>query len=423
MARDFFPPVPPTRGVRPTPGDAVVAVLAVALDLLAYFAPGEESTGAPVTVLGVLLVTVALVPLLFRRHHPGRAFGAVLAVQLAGNLGLVVDPGEPMSNTYGAAVTVGLYTVARYSGRRAVALGVVATAPVQLARYWHQDVGSIGMGVTDVLVTPCLLVAVGLAVRQWQWQLDINRKLLADRAVTEERRRIARELHDIVAHHITTMYLMSGGARSTLDRDPETAREALVTLEESGRTALREMRQLLGVLRSTDTLEEAPSEPQPGVDGIERLVAASRAAGLPAELHVTGRPRALPMSVGLTLYRVVQEALTNARKHAGPARATVRLAYLRDRVTVEVTDDGTGSGRAPGAGVEGSGYGLLGMRERIALHDGSLRVGRRAEGGFEVSASVPLTTDANGADPTAFGPNGADPNTDVTDTREKGRTP
>ncbi|GAA1896031.1 sensor histidine kinase [Streptomyces durmitorensis] len=394
MGRDFFPPVPPTGRARPTPGDVAVAVVAVGLDVLAYLAPGEEGPGAPVTVLGVLLVASSVLPLLFRRHHPVPVLGAVLVVQLAVNLGLAVDPGAPMSNSYGGAVAVALYTVARYSGPRAVALGVVATAPVQLVRYLHNDIPFLGMGITDVLLTPCLIVAVGLAVRQWKRQLDINRTLLADRAVTEERRRIARELHDIVAHHITTMYLMSGGARSTLDRDPETAREALVTLEESGRTALHEMRQLLGVLRSTDTLEETPSEPQPGVDGIERLVADSTAAGLPAELHVTGRPVALPMTVGLTLYRIVQEALTNARKHAGPAaRATVRLAYLPDRVTVEVADDGTGEGKAPGGSVAGGGYGLLGMRERIALHDGSLRVGSRAEGGFEVVASVPLPAD------------------------------
>ncbi|WAL98565.1 sensor histidine kinase [Streptomyces sp. Je 1-369] len=392
MGRDFFPPVPPAESARPAVGDVVVAVLAVTLDVLAYLAPGEEGTGARVTVVGVLLICVSVVPLLFRRHHPVPVLGAVLAVQLAVNLGLVVDFGEAMSNSYGAAVAVALYTVARYSDRRAVALSVVAAAPVQIMRYVNNDQAFLGVGIVDVLVTPCLLVAIGLAVRQWKQQLDINRRLLADRAVTEERRRIARELHDIVAHHITTMYLMSGGARSTLDRDPETAREALVTLEESGRTALHEMRQLLGVLRSTETPEETPSEPQPGVNDIERLVADSVGAGLPTELHVTGRPRPLPMTVGLTLYRIVQEALTNARKHAGPARATVRLGYRPDRVTVEVTDDGAGGGD-PGTSRTGGGYGLLGMRERIALHDGSLHVGNRAEGGFAVTAEVPLPAD------------------------------
>ncbi|MFD6431950.1 sensor histidine kinase [Streptomyces venezuelae] len=392
MGRDFFPPVPPAESARPTVGGVVLAVLAVTLDVLAYVTPGEEGPGARVTVMGILLVCVAGVPLLFRRHRPVPVLGAVLAVQLAVNTGIAVDPGESMSNSYGAAVSVALYTVARYSDRRAVALSVVAAAPVQILRFVNNDQAILGIGITDVLVTPCLLVAIGLAVRQWKQQLDINRKLLADRAVTEERRRIARELHDIVAHHITTMYLMSGGARSTLDRDPETAREALVTLEESGRTALHEMRQLLGVLRSTEGPEETPSEPQPGVNDIERLVADSVAAGLPVELHVTGRPRPLPMTVGLTLYRIVQEALTNARKHAGPARATVRIGYLPDRVTVEITDDGTGGGN-PSTTRTGGGYGLLGMRERIALHDGSLHVGKRAEGGFAVTAEVPLPAD------------------------------
>ncbi|WP_306336223.1 sensor histidine kinase [Streptomyces sp. KL118A] len=427
MGRDFFPPVPPAGKARPTPAGAAVAVVAVTLDVLAYLVPGPEGPGARITAPGVLLVCLALPPLLFRRRHPLAVLGAVLVVQLAVNLGLAVDPGTPMSNSYGGAVAVALYTVARYCDRRSVALGVVATAPVQIARYLHNDVPFLGMGITDVLVTPCLIAAVGLAVRQWKSQLDINRKLLADRAVTEERRRIARELHDIVAHHITTMYLMSGGARSTMDRDPDTAREALVTLEDSGRTALHEMRQLLGVLRSAEGPEETPSEPQPGVDGIERLVADSTAAGLPAELHVTGRPRPLPMTIGLTLYRIVQEALTNARKHAGPARATVRLAYLPDRVSVEVTDDGVGDGKTPGGSgggggihAAGGGYGLLGMRERIALHDGSLQVGSRAEGGFAVTASVPLpvgTYEADTSEADTF-----ETGTSETDTSETDRT-
>ncbi|MFD4629233.1 sensor histidine kinase [Streptomyces sp. NPDC058284] len=394
MRRDFFPPAPPTGGPRPTWGDALLTVVVTGLDILAYLAPGDEGLpGTRFTVLGVLLVVAAAPPLLFRRHRPLPVLGAVLAVQTAVNLGLAVDPGTPMTNSYGGAVTVALYTVARYCAPRALALAVLAALPVQLLRGVLGDLAVTNIAV-DVLVTPALVVGAGLGVRQWKGQLDINRRLLADRAVGEERRRIARELHDIVAHHITTMYLMSGGARATLDRDPETAREALVTLEESGRTALREMRQLLGVLRSTDSPEETSSEPQPGVDGIERLVADTTAAGLPAELHVSGRPRPLPESVGLTLYRIVQEALTNARKHAGPARATVRLGYLPDRVTVEVADDGAGDGGPPGGGVRGGGYGLVGMRERIALHDGSLHAGNRTEGGFEVAASVPLPVDA-----------------------------
>ncbi|MFJ2769347.1 sensor histidine kinase [Streptomyces sp. NPDC087300] len=398
MGRDYFPPVPPVGRTRPSRGDVVLAVVATGLEVLAYVLPGPAGPtvstgpaggGSRVTVLGVLLIVSFVIPLALRRLHPVPALGAVLAVQLAANVGVAADPGTPMTHSYGAATCIALYTAARYAGPRAVGVGAVVCLVVQ----WVRDTGGaepFAMTATLDTVFTVIVVAVGLGVRQWKLQLDINRELLADHAVAEERRRIARELHDIVAHHITTMYLMSGGARSTLDRDPETARDALMTLEESGRTALREMRQLLGVLRSSDTLEETPSEPQPGVDGIERLVADATAAGLPAELHVTGEPRPLPMTVGLTLYRITQEALTNARKHAGPARATVRLAYQEDRVTVTVTDDGAGDSRVPGVLAKGGGYGLLGMRERVALHDGTLRAGSRAEGGFEVSASVPV---------------------------------
>ncbi|WP_169801275.1 sensor histidine kinase [Streptomyces kanamyceticus] len=379
----------------------MLAVAAAGIEVLAYLFPGPAGptistgpadTASRVTVFGVVLVSSFALPLIVRRLRPAPVLGAVLALQLAVNLGVGADLGTPMTHSYGAATSIALYTLARYCGPRAVALGAVACVLVQLVRD-AKGVESFAMTAAIDVVITAAIVAVGLGVRQWKQQLDINRNLLADRAVTEERRRIARELHDIVAHHITTMYLMSGGARSTLDRDPDTAREALVTLEESGRTALHEMRQLLGVLRSTDTLDETPSAPQPGVDDIERLVAESVAAGLPVELHVTGRPVALPMTVGLTLYRIVQEALTNSRKHAGPARATVRIAYLPDRVTVEVADDGTGGGRAHGGGHVSGGYGLLGMRERVALHDGSLEAHSREEGGFAVTASLPLSTD------------------------------
>ncbi|MFD0629966.1 sensor histidine kinase [Streptomyces sanglieri] len=211
--------------------------------------------------------------------------------------------------------------------------------------------------------------------------------------MADERRRIARELHDIVAHHITTMQLMAGGARANLAR-PEVVRDALVTLESSGRLALREMRQLLDVLRAGDDPESAPSQPQPGVDDLDRLVAESRLAGLPTEFSVHGAQRPLPPTVGLTVFRVAQEALTNARKYAGTAHASVRLTYGQDRVTVEVRDDGGSTPPQEGASSVGSGgYGLIGMRERVALHGGTLAVGPQADGGFAVVADLPLATD------------------------------
>ncbi|MFF0630456.1 sensor histidine kinase [Streptomyces sp. NPDC004296] len=247
-----------------------------------------------------------------------------------------------------------------------------------------------------LVAAPCsaaLVGGAGLAVARWQREVAASRKLMADRAVAEERRRIARELHDIVAHHITSMQLMAGGARANLG-NPEVVRDALVTLESSGRLALREMRQLLTVLRAGDEPDTAPSSPQPGAEDLDRLVDESCLAGLPTEFTVYGPRCPLPPTVGLTVFRIVQEGLTNARKYAGPARASVRLVYHPDRVTVEVRDDGGGAPppeRLPGAAGR-AGYGLIGMRERVALHGGTLEAGPRPSGGFAVLAELPLSS-------------------------------
>ncbi|MYW00153.1 sensor histidine kinase, partial [Streptomyces sp. SID3343] len=280
----------------------------------------------------------------------------------------------PNSHSYGGAMAVALYTVARSRGVREIAAAAGACLVVQFARSLYGETDVVVLVLGDAATT-ALLIGAGLGVARWEQQRAANRRLLEDRAVAEERRRIARELHDVVSHHITTMNVMSGGARSTMTQAPDSARAALITLEKSGRAALGEMRQLLGVLRSTDTPEKAPSEPQPGMDDIDRLIAQSRAAGLTVAYEEVGEPRPLPPTAGLTLYRIVQEALTNTRKHAGDARASVQVRHLPDGVTVEVLDDGAGG--SPSAGLAGSGYGLTGMRERVALHDGTLETGHR----------------------------------------------
>jgi signal transduction histidine kinase len=252
---------------------------------------------------------------------------------------------------------------------------------------------------------PALVAVTAMAVWRWQQQLETNRRLLAERALADERRRIARELHDIVAHHITTMQLMAGGARANLGRDSEVVREALVTLESSGRLALREMRQLLDVLRTGDepvpgggpgtpAAPQRPEAPQPGVGELGRLVEESVRSGLPTDLRVVGEARPLDPTLGLTAYRIVQEGLTNTRKHAGRARAVVELTYRPDELLVEVRDDGAGGPAAPpSGGVPGrAGYGLLGMRERVALHGGSLTAGPLPAGGYLVCGRLPLET-------------------------------
>ncbi|MER5729802.1 histidine kinase [Streptomyces sp. NPDC002138] len=395
--------------------DGLVAIGAVAVDLVAYSMAGQ-SHGWPVTASGMLLLVLSAVPLLVRRRHPVAVFAAVMVIETALRLGLTVAPGLNTS------LVVALFTVVRTG--RPMASAAVTLSTVALALLGPVRGLSLGWAVLGYTTSALLVVATALLVNRWRRDVEANRRLLADRAVADERRRIARELHDIVAHHITVMQLMAGGARANLAHAPEAAREALITLEDSGRLALGEMRQLLDVLRADDTAHEprrpgapgaapeprspmaAPEAPQPGADDLDRLVAESRQAGLPTELIVRGTPYPLAPTVGLTVFRLVQEGLTNARKHAGDARAWVCLAYHPDRITVEVRDDGAGGGSA-GSGGAGSGgaaaaapsgrsgrsargYGLIGMRERVALQGGTLEVGALDGGGFRVAAELPV---------------------------------
>jgi signal transduction histidine kinase len=212
-----------------------------------------------------------------------------------------------------------------------------------------------------------------------------NERALSSNAVADERRRIARELHDVVAHHISVIGVLSTGARRVLRRDPAAAEEALATIADTSRTTLREMRRLLDVLRS-DEEPDAELAPQPGLAAIEALVEQVLQAGLPVRWEVLGEPVALEAGVALTVYRIVQEALTNALKHAGTATARVSLSFEPAGLLVEVTDDGRGPLPHFDAGV---GHGLVGMRERVALYGGTLRTGHRPGGGFMVRAHIP----------------------------------
>ncbi|MEH6374065.1 histidine kinase [Streptomyces sp. KLMMK] len=392
-------PAGSTGGFRAAPGgdalpwtrnDALVAVGAAAVDLIGFTLASQVDLGY-VPPAGCVFMVVSALPLLARRRAPVLTLAAVLLFGLGLNLSV------PVSQHFNATIVVALYTVVR-TRRPAVA------APATLAAVTLPLVGLESwprlrlVEVVGNVATGAIVVTAAIVMTHWQRDIEANRRLLADRAVADERRRIARELHDIVAHHITTMQLMAGGARANLAHDPEVAGEALVDLEASGRIALREMRQLLDVLRAGEEPEEAPTAPQPGIGDLERVVSESCRAGLPTALDVRGEERPLPPSVGLTVFRIVQEALTNARKHAGRAQASVRLTYEPGGVAVEVSDDGAGAGTdagfgwGAGAGAR-SGYGLVGMRERVVLHGGTLEAGPLDEGGFRVSARLPLKTD------------------------------
>jgi signal transduction histidine kinase len=294
------------------------------------------------------------------------------------------------------AVGIALATVAARESRR-ISLWLLAVAGVAAVT------GGFGHFVGNAVV---LVLAWALgdnlrtrrayvsALEERAARFEADRDQRVREATRAERARIARELHDVVAHHVSVMVVQAGGARRSLDRSPDRAREALTTIEETGRDALNEMRRLLGMLREAIGEEEGRT-PQPRVRELGRLVDQMRDAGLDVDLRVEGDPVGVPPGVDLSVYRIVQEALTNTLKHAGPARALVRIGYSKDRVDIEVVDDGRGAAAtASGPYARDGGHGLVGMRERVAIFGGDVRVGPRQGGGFAVNASLPWRVNA-----------------------------
>jgi signal transduction histidine kinase len=247
-------------------------------------------------------------------------------------------------------------------------------------------VGTLQKSVPFAVVTLVVMLLVRRVVgdRERRAQLaERERDVAAREAVVEERARIARELHDAIAHNVSMMVVQAGAERRTLDPESGTTHEVLATIEEIGRGALTEMRRLVGMLRSDDA---DPLVPQPGLDDLSALIAQVRDAGLPVELHIDGEPRELPVGLELSAYRIVQEALTNALKHAGDARASVRVNYRPDSLELEIVDDGTGGPSQ----ASGGGHGLVGMRERVALYGGRFQADRGPSGGFAIRVLLPI---------------------------------
>jgi signal transduction histidine kinase len=278
-----------------------------------------------------------------------------------------------------------LYGLTVWTTPRRFAFGAAYVAVVNLVPWtgsYAKADSSIPFGIVTLFVM--LLVRRVLGDRDRRVQLaERERDLAAREAVVEERARIARELHDAIAHNVSMMVVQAGAERRTL-ADGSQTREVLETVEQIGRSALTEMRRLVGMLRS-DGAE--PLAPQPGLRDLETLVTQVREAGLPVELRVDGDPRELPVGLELSAYRIVQEALTNALKHAGSdAHATVTVSYGADSLSLEVADDGAGSP----VEVTGGGHGLVGMRERVALYGGRFEAARRNGGGFAVRVLLPI---------------------------------
>ena len=213
---------------------------------------------------------------------------------------------------------------------------------------------------------------------------ELERMLATERATAEERARIARELHDVVAHSVSVMVVQVSGVRRLLRAEQTREREALLSVEQTGRQALAEMRRMLGVMRSSDETR-AELAPQPGLEHLDRLIAQVEEAGLPVTLRVEGDRRELSPGVDLSAYRIVQEGLTNALKHAKGANAEVVVRYVDSCVELEIADDGPGLGAS-----DGQGHGLVGMRERAAIYGGTLETGTRDGGGFVLRAQLPV---------------------------------
>lgn len=329
----------------------------------------------------LVLIAAACIPIVWRRRAPIGTLALTAVAAIAYPLAGFID-GLP-----GFALVVTAYTAAAHRDRGLV---LAAALPIALAGALATLlVNSDPVGTTELLVGLFLLVGTPFLFgriafnRRRRIQRDLERA--ARDAVVGERVRISRELHDVVAHAMGVMVVQAGAARMILDSDLPGAAVALQRIEDTGRTGLVEMRRLVGILETEE--EAAALAPQPGLEQLEELLETMRETGLPVEAKMEGTPRNLPPGVDLTAYRVVQEALTNALKHAGPARARVVLRFDDDALEVEVADDGFGP---PTAGTHPPGRGLIGMRERVALFGGSLETGARPGGGFVVRARIPL---------------------------------
>lgn len=340
---------------------------------------------SPLLIVAAVGAAVAIV---LRRRHP---LGA-LSLAVTEDVVMVVAGYDDRAVSPFMAVLVALYTLAVCGpARRTVIAAAVAIVMLEIA------VVAAGQpeGVVAVAIWTAAAWAAGRVegasrrqaerLEEMAARLARERDALARLAALDERSRIARDLHDSVAHTVSVMVLQAGAAEQVLASAPDKALAAARAVEAKGRDALGELRELLGVLH--DDEEASPRAPQPSLTGLDTLIAEVARTGLPVELRVHGKPSTVPVGVDVSAYRIIQEALTNALKHAGPVPTTVTLDYMPDAVTVEILDHGNGTRARP---TDSPGHGLIGMRERVALYDGELQTGARPDAGYMVRARLPL---------------------------------
>jgi len=340
--------------------------------------------------LDVVLVVVIIAPFFLRRRFP---FGALATIPVIVGIAAWLDGRLIPDNIamFFVGVAVSFLTAQLPKWRQALAgLALVLGVEVVIE---HLDPKGTGGDIVFSSVFFSVVWIVGFALgqkfaeaeraRERALRAEFEREERARAAVADERARIARELHDVVGHSVSVMTVQASGVRRLLRPDQEREREALLTVERTGREALAEMRRMVGVLRRP---EEAPAlAPQPSLEHLDRLIEQARDAGLPVELRCEGAARKLPAGVDLTAYRLVQEGLTNAIKHAGATRAEVLVTYGDGQVEVTISDDGRGVGNG-----DGGGHGLVGMRERVSVYGGELDAGPQPGGGYRLRAKLPL---------------------------------
>jgi signal transduction histidine kinase len=378
------------RGRRSIAFDVALALVATAAELAQVIG----ATGTP-SGPALVLAVVAGGALVLRRTAPL----AVLATTGAATVAIFALGDDPS----GVSGLIALYTTAALCERRVslaalvAAAAIAATGSAVTADAPGRETSAWFGAIIAVLITVGIWALGAYVQTQRRYRRELQeraasaereREQLARIAVHEERASIARELHDIVAHSVTVMLVGVRGARDVLRTSPDAADDTLARVERSGEQSLAELRRILALLREPE--QRAESRPQPSLAELDELVASYRAAGLPVRLEVIGEPTPLPGGVELSVYRIVQEALTNALKHTDPTNVTVTLAFRDSRLELEVVDDGTPA--TPDATT--TGQGLVGMRERVALFGGELQTGWREGGGFRVAARLPVGGDA-----------------------------
>ncbi len=374
--------------LRRHPFDALVVLLAVVAEIKVWIVPGAGPK--VVFIIASLLWTL---PLLLRRRFPFAAPVFTFAVQAAAS---AADPALGVETTALVALLLSFWVVGAENERgQAIAGAAIGFASIAVVAELDVRVGlenavwGIILGSVVCLIAYALQQRAKRAAELEERASRLERELeeRAHLAVLAERTRIARDLHDLVAHSVSLMTVQAGAARLLLPSDPARARESLRSVEETGREALADLRRLFGIVRSEEG--DSALTPQPGLARLDALLEQSRTAGLPVEVAIEGKRRMLPPGVDLTAYRIVQEALTNALKHAGPARAQVTIRYGREVLDLEITDDGRRTRNG-----EGTGHGLVGMRERVALYGGEFEAGPRRRDGYAVHARLPIEAES-----------------------------